>query len=288
LARIALPVVLGFALFATMASSAFAGVATLPIHVVALGKTFDVPASYVSTVASSSVIDTAGVGNWVKSTVAGGVYRKPANATRKLNKKKKRVDFTKPVVGYSITAAHQATIANLVMAAIPSALGTTTVTTINVQNYVTQTNPKITKFAVTLLVVQSQRRIYLYSNTKVIKTYRCAVGQKSWPTPNGTFHIGKKVKNPSWTNGGASWSSGMPSYIGPGPNNPLGTRALYVYSGPGPKGGSDIGVRFHGVPSGEYSSIGHAASHGCLRMHRKDVEDLFPRVPVGSLVYITP
>ena len=77
----------------------------------------------------------------------------------------------------------------------------------------------------------------------------------------------------------------MPAYIGSGPNNPLGTRAMYVYKGA--KGGnSDTGVRFHGVPSSENSSIGHAASHGCLRMHRKDVENFFPRVTVGTIVYI--
>ena len=54
----------------------------------------------------------------------------------------------------------------------------------------------------------------------------------------------------------------------------------------GTSGGHDTGVRFHGVPHSEDSSIGHAASHGCLRMHRKDVENLFPRVSVGTRVYI--
>ena len=86
---------------------------------------------------------------------------------------------------------------------------------------------------------------------------------------------------PRWTNPGGRWGIGMPPSIGPGPNNPLGTRALYVY-----KGKRDTGVRMHGVPPSENSSIGHAKSHGCLRMVRKDVENFFPRVTVGTIVYI--
>jgi lipoprotein-anchoring transpeptidase ErfK/SrfK len=68
----------------------------------------------------------------------------------------------------------------------------------------------------------------------------------------------------------------MPSVIGPGPNNPLGTRALYLNAS---------GIRIHGTPN--WRSIGHRASHGCLRMRRRDVENLYPRVPVGTAVWIT-
>ena len=44
------------------------------------------------------------------------------------------------------------------------------------------------------------------------------------------------------------------------------------------------GVGIHGT--GEDASIGSAASHGCIRMHVADVEDLYPRVPVGTPVLI--
>ena len=40
------------------------------------------------------------------------------------------------------------------------------------------------------------------------------------------------------------------------------------------------------VPSSELSSIGHAASHGCMRMKRKDVEKLYNMIPVGTTVFI--
>jgi lipoprotein-anchoring transpeptidase ErfK/SrfK len=49
-------------------------------------------------------------------------------------------------------------------------------------------------------------------------------------------------------------------------------------------GKKDTGVRFHGTQA--RSSIGTAASHGCLRMKREAVEALFPLVPVGTVVYI--
>jgi lipoprotein-anchoring transpeptidase ErfK/SrfK len=100
-----------------------------------------------------------------------------------------------------------------------------------------------------------------------------------YPTPTGTFVIARKVKNPSWTNPGGAWGRGMPRYIKPGPRNPLGTRALYLY-----RSGHDTGIRFHGTSN--TGSIGHAASHGCMRMKRKDVEKFFTQVPVGTTVFV--
>jgi lipoprotein-anchoring transpeptidase ErfK/SrfK len=67
----------------------------------------------------------------------------------------------------------------------------------------------------------------------------------------------------------------MPPYIPPGPGNPLGTRALNL---------SAPGIRIHGTIKNY--SIGTAASHGCMRMHMWDVEDLYPRVKVGTRVII--
>jgi len=84
---------------------------------------------------------------------------------------------------------------------------------------------------------------------------------------------------PTWYNNGSDWAKNMPATIGPGPGNPLGTRALYLNA---------AGIRIHGIPSSEDWSIGSAASHGCMRMHRWDAEDLYPRVPVGTRVIIVP
>jgi lipoprotein-anchoring transpeptidase ErfK/SrfK len=129
----------------------------------------------------------------------------------------------------------------------------------------------------TIVIVLSERKLYLYKNSKLEKTFRCAVGQKRYPTPLGTWKIVRKVKNPSWYNNGAAWARKMAAYIPPGRNNPLGTRALYLNAD---------GIRIHGIPAYENSSIGHAASHGCIRLKNSDALKIFPLVPVGTRVYI--
>ena len=60
------------------------------------------------------------------------------------------------------------------------------------------------------------------------------------------------------------------------PENPLKSRWLGIFNGAG----------IHGVDPSEYGTIGHAASHGCVRMRIADVEDLYPRVPVGAPIFI--
>lgn len=141
--------------------------------------------------------------------------------------------------------------------------------------------PKITdkQLGKTILVSRSRRSLTLYANGTVEKSYSCAVGQPQYPTPLGWWKIVRKAYLPSWHNSGSAWAASMPAYIGPGPNNPLGTRALYLNAS---------GIRIHGVPPGEEGSIGSAASHGCMRMHRADIENLYPRVPIGTRVIIIP
>jgi len=69
----------------------------------------------------------------------------------------------------------------------------------------------------------------------------------------------------------------MPASIPPGPGNPLGTRAMYLNA---------PGIRIHGTWSS--SSIGTAASHGCIRMLIADSEQLYPLVPIGTTVIVKP
>lgn len=127
----------------------------------------------------------------------------------------------------------------------------------------------------TIFVQLGLRKLTLYNGAQIEKEYRVAVGTGGYPTPTGWWKIVNKRKNPSWSNPGSAWAKGMPRTIGPGPSNPLGTRALDLNAS---------GIRIHGTNK-DYS-IGTAASHGCMRMHRWDIEDLFPRVPVGTRVII--
>jgi lipoprotein-anchoring transpeptidase ErfK/SrfK len=61
----------------------------------------------------------------------------------------------------------------------------------------------------------------------------------------------------------------------PGLKNPLGARALYLFS----PDGKDTLYRLHGTP--EWRSIGKAASSGCIRLMNQDIIDLYNRVAVG-------
>ena len=275
-----LTLVVAVSSIAMCASSAFATSTLLPLKVSVNGKVVgQVPTSIVTTFTSTgSKVDTDALKTWVAQKIAKGVDHKVVNWSSKVDAKHKKIVFSHSD-GFQLDQPGSVTL-------ITNKISTVTTDTFAPVTlalpHKTLAKPK--KLGKQILVVQSRTKIYLYDNDKVVKTYRCAVGQRAWPTPNGTFHIGKKVKNPTWTNGGASWSKGMPSYIGPGPNNPLGLFAMYVYYGT--SGGSDTGVRFHGVPSSELSSIGHAASHGCCRMRPKDIKDFFKRVTVGTLVNI--
>lgn len=140
--------------------------------------------------------------------------------------------------------------------------------------------PKITQKNIgkTIVVDLSQRRIRLYDGGELEKAYRCAIGTPAHPTPTGKFEIVQKRYMPTWVNPAPNgWGKDMPASIPPGYSNPLGTRALNL---------SASGIRFHGTTN--IGSVGTAASHGCMRMRMSDIEDFYPRVEVGTPVYIVP
>lgn len=126
-----------------------------------------------------------------------------------------------------------------------------------------------------IVIRLGERRLHLYDGSRLVKTYRVAVGAEEYSTPRGEWRVVNKRYMPTWRNPGSAWAKDMPKSIPPGPGNPLGTRALDL---------SAPGIRIHGTSND--SSIGTAASHGCLRMHRWDIEDLFPRVSVGTPVFV--
>jgi lipoprotein-anchoring transpeptidase ErfK/SrfK len=143
---------------------------------------------------------------------------------------------------------------------------------------VKKSRPKVTDKNIGKVIVirLSQERLYLYNQMKLEKTYSVATGQPIYPTPTGHFEIITKEVDPTWINPARdTWGKGEPPKIGPGPGNPLGTRAMAL---------SAPGILIHGTP--EDWSIGHAASHGCIRMHMWDVEQLFTLVTVGTPVII--
>lgn len=133
----------------------------------------------------------------------------------------------------------------------------------NAPETVVQVQPATTKRVI--VVSLEDHKLALLEDGKVKKIYTVAVGKPSTPSPVGTFTIARRVMNPTYSHDGR--------VVPPGPNNPVGTRWMGL-SIPG------YGIHGTNVPS----SIGKAASHGCIRMARKDLEELYPMVQVGDMV----
>ena len=126
-----------------------------------------------------------------------------------------------------------------------------------------------------ILVRTGENRLYLYEDGRIVRSWDVATGLPDYPTPTGVFRVVSKLVNPTWVNPGSRWSRNLPPRIGPGPSNPLGTRALQL---------SAPAILIHATSQSR--SIGYNASHGCIRMTEADERELFGMVGVGTRVAI--
>jgi L,D-transpeptidase catalytic domain len=116
-----------------------------------------------------------------------------------------------------------------------------------------------------IVVSLEDRKLALVEDGQVRKIYKVAVGKPSTPSPTGTFTIERRVANPVYQHDGKT--------IQPGPGNPVGTRWM------------GLNVRGYGIHgTNAPKSIGKAASHGCIRMAKADLEELYELVAVGDTV----
>jgi lipoprotein-anchoring transpeptidase ErfK/SrfK len=137
------------------------------------------------------------------------------------------------------------------------------------------TNEVASQNPVYLTLDRAAFTLRLWNDLKLTKTYSVAVGQAGLETPAGLYHIQDKQVDPSWHVPNSAWAGSLAGQvIPPGPADPLKARWLGIFSGAG----------IHGTA--ETWSIGQAVSHGCVRMTIPDVIDLYPRVPVGTPIYI--
>ena len=117
--------------------------------------------------------------------------------------------------------------------------------------------------------------------TAVVHTYPISIGRMDWETPLGKTTIVAMARNPSWyppqsvRDEHEADGDPLPRVVPPGPDNPLGTRAMRL---------GIPGYLIHGTnrPAG----LGMRVSHGCIRMYPDDVEFLFDRVSVNTPVRI--
>ena len=132
----------------------------------------------------------------------------------------------------------------------------------------------------TILVDTDARYLYyVLPQGKAIR-YGVTVGEEAlaW---SGVAKIGRMEEWPSWTPTSEIKHrlANIPDFVAPGPHNPMGARALYLF-----EGSRDTLYRIHGTNQPEY--IGHAISSGCIRMTNEDVIDLFNRVKIGAPVVV--
>jgi lipoprotein-anchoring transpeptidase ErfK/SrfK len=130
------------------------------------------------------------------------------------------------------------------------------------------------------------RYVYHVRGDGTAMRYGCAIGKGDLYLP-GTYTIRVKRKWPSWTPTKAMIEREPEKYkqhengMKPGPQNPLGSRALYLY-----KGSRDTYLRIHGTPNPR--SIGSQASSGCVRMVMAHINQLYPNIQTGSTATLYP
>ena len=137
-----------------------------------------------------------------------------------------------------------------------------------------------------LILNLAEYRMYYFPEPKAgepakVHTYPMSIGRMDWETPLGRTQIVAMARDPAWyppqsvRDEHAADGDPLPRIVKPGPDNPLGTRALRL---------GIPGYLIHGTnrPAG----VGMRVSHGCIRMFPEDVEFLFDRIPVKTAVRI--
>jgi len=119
------------------------------------------------------------------------------------------------------------------------------------------TEPAIAERDLRIVVNIPATSLTLFENGVSVLELPVAVGQAIYKTPVGRNEIKQIVWNPWWHPPDAEWAKDE-KVTPPGPKNPLGPVKM-IMSGD---------IRMHGTTKD--SSIGSAASHGCIRMHSKD------------------
>lgn len=137
----------------------------------------------------------------------------------------------------------------------------------------------------TIVVDASQYFLYLVQPGGRAIRYGVSLGKAGFGW-TGSAVVQWKKKWPVWTPPPemikrrpelAQYKDGMP----PGPQNPLGARAMYLF-----RNGNDTMYRLHGSP--EWNSIGKNASSGCVRFMNQDIIDLYGRVNGAAPIHVRP
>lgn len=129
-----------------------------------------------------------------------------------------------------------------------------------------------------VLVDTHSRALHFWSEDQTVyKLYPTSVPMTEELTRRGRTKVVQKVVGPDWrpTPSMLKRNPDWPSYVGPGPDNPLGTHALYL---------SWTYYRIHGTH--DTRKIGRRSSNGCIGLYNEHIQELFDLTQVGTQVLL--
>ena len=142
-----------------------------------------------------------------------------------------------------------------------------------------------------LVLHRGRRQLLLIDQGQLLARYPVAVGMEGWETPAGRFSVINKVSEPDWNHP-------QTGEVVPGgtEKNPLGSRWIGFYRDCVGRKGFDgermLDIKgcttagFHGTP--HRWTVGHAVSHGCVRLFDEHIQELYGRVRRGTPVTVLP
>jgi len=116
---------------------------------------------------------------------------------------------------------------------------------------------------------------------EILYTYPLGIGRVNWKTPSGVTTVVRKVVNPVWRPPAdileehRQEGDPLPAEIRPGPDDPMGTRALYL-------GWPEYAIHGTNKPVG----VGMRVSHGCMHLYPEDILQLYNMIPLGTEVRV--
>lgn len=128
-----------------------------------------------------------------------------------------------------------------------------------------------------LVDIQSRALHYWSEDQSVYKLFPTSVPLSDDLTRKGRTSITRKVEGPSWAPTPAMRirNPEWPEFIGPGPDNPMGTHALYL---------SWKYYRIHGTH--DTRKIGRRSSNGCVGLYNEQIAELYDLTKVGTQVLL--
>jgi L,D-transpeptidase ErfK/SrfK len=132
-----------------------------------------------------------------------------------------------------------------------------------------------------ILINVPQRLLFLFRDGRLVSWYPVGLGRRKWETTLGQFEVRVRERSPVWHVPASIREEmrqrGQPvrTRVAPGPDNPLGDYWIGLTE-------SRCGIHGTNAPA----SIYQFQTHGCIRLHPDDIADLFPRVALGTRVWI--